>query len=56
MPAHDIYGGISEQMARSTLYVPLILRGTGYCLRASVRSCAKHCPRPPRFGRPVPYR
>jgi len=34
--AHGIYGGISEQMARSTLYVPLILRGAGYCVLSVV--------------------
>lgn len=34
--AHGIYGGISEQMACSTLYVPLILRGAGYCVLSVV--------------------
>ena len=34
--AHGIYGGISEQMARSTLYGPLIMRGAGYCVMSVV--------------------
>lgn len=34
--AHGIYGSIGENMARVVLYVPLILRGAGYCVLSVV--------------------